>query len=104
MAITVWQKGRRLFSTAAVLMILAAVAHTAGSLASGPEDPVERNLLDQMRSYKVPLWHGNESFGARHLLGSGVHNEHHVRGALISAGIIEAVVIASLVTGSRRPV
>ena len=58
MAIAVWQKGRRLFSTAAVLMILAAVAHTAGSLASGPEDPVGRNLLESMRNYKVPLGMG----------------------------------------------
>ena len=55
---TMWQPGRRLFSTAAVLMILTAAAHTAGNLTSGPPDPAEQKLVEAMRNHKVPLGMG----------------------------------------------
>jgi hypothetical protein len=57
-AITMWRPGRRLFSTAAILMILTAAAHTAGNLASGPEDPAERQVFAAMDSLRVPLGMG----------------------------------------------
>ena len=55
---TMWQRGHRLFSTAAVLMILTAAAHTAGNLASGPPDLAEQRLFEAMRNHKVPLGMG----------------------------------------------
>src|SRR6185369_7371921 len=57
-AIAMWRPGRRLFSTAALLMILTAAAHTAGNLASGPEDPAERQVFAAMDGLRFPLGMG----------------------------------------------
>ena len=54
MATTMWQPGRRLFSTASVLMILTAAAHTAGQL-SPPSDPAVTELLAAMENLRRPL-------------------------------------------------
>jgi hypothetical protein len=58
MAITLWRPGRRLFSTAAVLMLLTAAAHTAGGLASRPENDFERQVFASMDSLKLPVGMG----------------------------------------------
>jgi hypothetical protein len=55
MAITIWQPGRRLFSTAAILMILTAAAHTAGNLQSRTNGPAEQRLIDTMNGYRIPM-------------------------------------------------
>lgn len=49
-----WKPGRRLFSTADVLMILTALAHTAGNLAPGG-DAAEQVLLVAMRNHRILL-------------------------------------------------
>lgn len=48
MSIAIWKRGRRLFTTAAVLMILTAAAHTAGNLVTSPDSQEERKVLDAM--------------------------------------------------------
>lgn len=53
-----WKRGRRLFSTAAVLMVLTSLAHTAGNLAPHAEDPAEKRLFSEMSSFRVPLGMG----------------------------------------------
>ena len=58
MAMAMWQPGRRLFSTAAILMILAAAAHTAGNLPSTPNGPAEQHLIDTMNGYRIPMGFG----------------------------------------------
>jgi hypothetical protein len=58
MAITMWQRGRRLFSTSAMLMILTAVGHTAGFLLGGSSDPADQRVVDAMRERKNPLGMG----------------------------------------------
>jgi hypothetical protein len=58
MALTLWQPGRRLFSTAAILMILAAAAHTAGNLQPPPNGPAEQRLIDTMNGYRIPMGFG----------------------------------------------
>jgi hypothetical protein len=55
MVIAMWRPGRRLFSAAAVLMILTAVAHTAGNLTSRPETAAEQSVFAAMNGYHVPL-------------------------------------------------
>jgi hypothetical protein len=54
MAIAIWKPGRRLFSTAAVLMILTATAHTAGFLSRGPGSPEEESVISAMRGLHFP--------------------------------------------------
>jgi hypothetical protein len=58
MAITVFRPGRRLFSTAAILMILTAAAHTAGNVAPRPPNPTEQKLIADMSSYRIPMGMG----------------------------------------------
>lgn len=53
-----WKRGRKLFSTAAVLMILTAAAHTAGNLAPAPKDPALEKVMAAMNSYRLPLGMG----------------------------------------------
>ena len=53
-----WKPGRRLFSTAAVLMILTALAHTAGNLAPGSGDAAEKLILAAMGNYRLPMGMG----------------------------------------------
>ena len=55
MAIAIWQTGRRLFSTAAVLMILNALVHTAANLASAPDDPALQKAFEGMSNYRAAL-------------------------------------------------
>lgn len=45
---------RRLFTTACVLVLLTAAAHTLGHLAAQPANPAEQQLLDQMKGYHLP--------------------------------------------------
>jgi hypothetical protein len=49
----IWQRGRRLFSTAAILMLVTAVFHTAGNLQSPPD--ATRKLFAEMDAYRIPL-------------------------------------------------
>src|SRR5436309_2649294 len=58
MATTMWRPGRRLFSTAAVLMLLTAGVHTAGNLASGLQDDAERQVFASMGNLRSPLGFG----------------------------------------------
>lgn len=58
MPITMWQPGRRLFSTAALLMILTAAAHTLGAVQPWPDGEAERRLIAEMRGYVVPMGMG----------------------------------------------
>jgi hypothetical protein len=55
---TFWKPGRRMFSTAALLMILTAAAHTAGNLASSPENPEEQKLFAAMSAFHEALGMG----------------------------------------------
>jgi hypothetical protein len=55
MAIAIWKPGRRLFTCAAILMVLMAVAHTAGFLAEAPSNPVEQKLFADMGALLNPL-------------------------------------------------
>src|SRR5215813_9563079 len=54
---TLFAKGRRLFTAAGILMILTAAGHTAALLFSSPE-PSDQRALDAMRSDKQPLGMG----------------------------------------------
>jgi hypothetical protein len=53
-----WRSGRRLFSTAAILMILTAAAHTAGNLIPGDPDPAEQTVFAAMNAFHEPLGMG----------------------------------------------
>jgi hypothetical protein len=55
MAKPIWQRGRRLFTTAAILMILTAIAHTMGNLFPPPQGPPEQQLFAAMDAYRAPL-------------------------------------------------
>jgi hypothetical protein len=57
MAMTMVQPGRRLFTTAAVLMLLTASAHTVGFLSSGGT-PAEQQMLQSMDSLRGPMGMG----------------------------------------------
>jgi hypothetical protein len=52
---TIWKPGRRLFTVAAVLMLLTASAHTIGALSPWPDGPAERKLLAEMRGYVLSM-------------------------------------------------
>lgn len=57
MATVMWQRGRRLFSTAAVLIILTAVAHTAGQF--GPSSGREEDqVTTAMHIFRISLGFG----------------------------------------------
>src|SRR3954454_3827525 len=56
--IALWRRGRRLFTTAAALMLLTATAHTAGNLASGLEDASEKQVFAAMDNVRSPLGFG----------------------------------------------
>ena len=58
MAGAIWRPGRRIFSTAAILMLLLAVAHTAGNLAPGPVEPAQEKLFQDMNAVRVPVGMG----------------------------------------------
>ena len=58
MAIAIWKPGRRIFSSAAILMLLLAAAHTAGNLAGGPLEPREEKLFADMAALRTPLGMG----------------------------------------------
>ena len=56
-----WKKGRRFFSAAAILMVLTALVHTAGNLASKPETTAELRLFTEMSDFRLPLMGMNPS-------------------------------------------
>ncbi|MBM3728717.1 MAG: hypothetical protein FJW40_25235 [Acidobacteria bacterium] len=56
---TVFARGRRAFSIAAILMILTAVAHTMGSIAP-PGDPEHVALVKGMSALRIPVGLGME--------------------------------------------
>jgi hypothetical protein len=53
MALTLWRRGRRLFSTASVVIIVTATAHTFGFF-SRPGSDEERRLLAGLQGYALP--------------------------------------------------
>ena len=53
MATAIWKPGRRLFTTAAVLMIFTCIAHTLGNSLSGPRSPGEREVFAAMDAFHV---------------------------------------------------
>src|SRR5215471_16676959 len=53
-----FRKGRRLFSTAAIFMLLTAAAHTAGNLGSGPDTPEEQRVFNDMGAIRFPMGMG----------------------------------------------
>ncbi len=55
MTIAIWKPGRRLFSCAAILMILLAIGHTVGFFGGGPPGPAEERLLADMGALRNPL-------------------------------------------------
>jgi hypothetical protein len=58
---TIFTRGRRLFTTACIAVILVAAAHTAGHLAPNPaieSDPEYTRLLAAIDSYHAPLGMG----------------------------------------------
>jgi hypothetical protein len=54
MAHMMWRPGRRLFSTAAVLMLLTAAAHTAGQFA-GSSGAAEDAVIAAMAAFHIPM-------------------------------------------------
>src|SRR6185503_14934009 len=50
-----WMRGRRLFSTSAILMLLTAAVHTAGNLAPVPLQPGEQEVIDAMKRLRTPM-------------------------------------------------
>lgn len=58
MAMTIWRPGRRLFTVAAVLMMLTAAAHTAGNMIEGPVDPAEQRVMAAMEGFRIDLGMG----------------------------------------------
>lgn len=50
----IWQKGRRLFTVAAILMLLTALAHTLGQFGP-PGDAAETKVVTAMQSYHIDL-------------------------------------------------
>jgi hypothetical protein len=55
MAVAIWKPGRRLFTCAAVVMLLMAAGHTIGFLTSAPSNPVEEKLFSDMGAALNPL-------------------------------------------------
>jgi hypothetical protein len=55
---TMFRAGRRLFSTAAILMLLTAAVHTAGNLGTGPDTPEEQRVFGAMESLREPMGMG----------------------------------------------
>ena len=55
MAVAIWKPGRRVFTSAAILMLVMAAAHTAGFLAAAPSNPVEEKLFADMEAMRNPL-------------------------------------------------
>jgi hypothetical protein len=55
MATALWRPGRRLFTVAAALMVVTAVAHTLGNLAPDQEDASLQLILTDMSSHRFPL-------------------------------------------------
>ncbi len=53
MALTLWRRGRRLFSAASILIIVTATAHTFGFF-SRPGNDEERRLLAGLQGYALP--------------------------------------------------
>ena len=49
-----WQRGRRLFTVAALLMLLTAVIHTIGGLGMKPGNETEARLFADMESNRAP--------------------------------------------------
>ena len=57
MANAIWQSGRRLFSSAGVLMLLTAVAHTAAHFLPS-SGPAEDQLIKAMGDFHLPIGFG----------------------------------------------
>jgi len=55
---SIWKPGRRLFSTAALLMILTAALHTIGNLSARPETGAEEKVFTDMGNLHFPLGMG----------------------------------------------
>ncbi len=55
MAVAIWKPGRRVFTSAAILMVLMAAGHTAGFLVAAPTTPVEEKLFADMDALRNPL-------------------------------------------------
>jgi hypothetical protein len=55
MAVAIWKPGRRVFTSAAILMLLMAAGHTAGFLAAAPSNPAEQKLFADMEAMRNPL-------------------------------------------------
>jgi hypothetical protein len=58
MSIAIWKRGRRLFSIAAVLMILVAALHTVGNLMVRPDSAEEERVFAEMSSLHFPFGMG----------------------------------------------
>jgi len=53
-----WKRGRRLFTTAAILMVLTAAGHTIGNVAPIPQGPAEQKVFAAMDEYRQPMGFG----------------------------------------------
>ena len=53
-----WRRGRRLFTTAAILMVLTAAGHTIGNVAPIPQGPAEQKVFAAMDEYRQPMGFG----------------------------------------------
>src|SRR4051794_38871596 len=58
MTMAIWKPGRRLFSTAALLMLLTAALHTIGNLSARPDAGAEEKLFADMAALHFPLGMG----------------------------------------------
>ena len=52
---TFWQPGRRLFSTAAILMIITAALDTLGNMSGSVETPEEKKAFAAMEALRFPM-------------------------------------------------
>jgi hypothetical protein len=58
MPVAIFQKGRRLFSTAAILMIVTAILHTIGNYSVGDEPAGIQSLVATMTGFHFPMGMG----------------------------------------------
>ena len=54
----IWKSGRRLFSTAALLMLLTAALHTIGNMSARPDAGAEEKVFTDMGNLHFPLGMG----------------------------------------------
>ena len=104
---TIFTRRRRLFSTACIVVILVAAAHTAGHLIRNPAleaDPEFAKLLAAIDDYHAPLGMGmSPSFHAIHMTATaasltGIYWVYQVPPPLVSLAVVTMLYAGSIRT------